>query len=97
MGECLVGDFQDDLHQLPVNWAHLSALHHWRRRGWAKWATAQGLACLTPVLLCIGIVFSPYIVAVVCLIHVLLSETNNNEEGTENVFDKSLWRENTVF
>jgi hypothetical protein len=33
----------------------------------AKWATAQGLASLTPVLVCIGIALSPYIVAVVCL------------------------------
>jgi hypothetical protein len=39
-------------------------------RGKAKWATAQGLACLTPVLLWMEIDFSPKIVAVVCLIHV---------------------------
>jgi hypothetical protein len=51
-----------------------------------------GLACLAPVLVCIGIAFSPYIVAVVCLVHVLSSETDNNEEGIEKVFDKSLWR-----
>jgi hypothetical protein len=54
----------------------------------------DGLVCLTPVLVCIRIAFSPYIVSVVCLIHVLLSEIDNNEEGTENVFDKSLWRVN---
>jgi hypothetical protein len=66
------------------------------RRGWAKWARAQGLvpvaglACLTPVLVSIGIAFSPYIVAVVYLIHVLLSETDNNEEGIEKVFNISL-------
>jgi hypothetical protein len=53
-----------------------------------KWATAQGLACLTPVL---GIAFSHYIVAIVCFIHVLLSETDNSEKGIEKVFDKSLW------
>jgi hypothetical protein len=41
---------------------------------------AQGIACLTPVLVCIGIAFSPHIVAVVCLTHVLLFETANNEE-----------------
>jgi hypothetical protein len=29
--------------------------------------------------------------------HVLLSETDNNEEGIEKVFDKSLWREATIF
>jgi hypothetical protein len=51
----------------------------------------QGLVCLTPVLVCIGIAFSPYIVAVVCLICGLLSETDNNEEGIEKVFDKTLW------
>jgi hypothetical protein len=58
--------------------------------------TAQGLAYLTPVLVCIGIAFSPYIVATVCLMHVLLSETDNNE-GIEKVFDKSLWRVNESF
>jgi hypothetical protein len=42
--------------------------------------------CPTPVLVCIGIAFPPYIVAIVCLVHVLLSETDNNEEGTEKVF-----------
>jgi hypothetical protein len=52
---------------------------------------------LTPVLVCIKIAFSPYIVAVVCLIHVLLSETDNNEEGIEIVLDKSLWRVNDNF
>jgi hypothetical protein len=52
----------------------------WQRRGWAKWVTAQGLVCLTSVLVCIEIAFSPYTVAVVCLIHVLLSETDNYEE-----------------
>jgi hypothetical protein len=31
--------------------------------------------------ICIGIAFSSYIVAVVYLIHILLSETENNEEG----------------
>jgi hypothetical protein len=57
---------------------------------------AQGLMCLTPVPVCIGIVFSPYTVVVVCLIHVLLSETDNNE-GVEKVFNKSLWRVNDNF
>jgi hypothetical protein len=56
-----------------------------------------GLVCLTTVLICIRIAFSPYIVTAVCLIHVLLSETNNNEEGTEKVFNKSLWRVNHNF
>jgi hypothetical protein len=37
-----------------------------------------------------------YIVAVVCLIHVLLSETDNHA-GVENVFDKSLWTVNDSF
>jgi hypothetical protein len=46
---------------------------------------------------CIRIAFSPYIVAVVCLIHVLLSETDNNEEEIEKVFDKRLWRVNDNF
>jgi hypothetical protein len=47
--------------------------------------------------LCVGIAFSPYIVTVVCLIHVLLSETDNNEEGIEEVVDISLWRVNDNF
>jgi hypothetical protein len=38
-----------------------------------------------------GIAFSPKIVAIVCLIHILLSETDKNEEGIQKVFDKSLW------
>jgi hypothetical protein len=50
--------------------------------------------CLTPVLVCVGIAFSPYIVAVVCLVHALLSETDNNEEGIKKFFDKSQWRVN---
>jgi hypothetical protein len=58
-------------------------INQWRLRGWAKWATAQGL---TRVLVCIGIAFFPYIVAVLCLIHVLLCETKNNE-GIEKVFN----------
>jgi hypothetical protein len=45
---------------------------------------------------CIGIAFSPYIVAVVCLMHVLLSETDNNGEGIEKVFDKTMWRVTTI-
>jgi hypothetical protein len=39
-----------------------------------KWAMAQ---CLAPVL--------QSVVVVVCLIHVLLPETDTNEEGTEKV------------
>jgi hypothetical protein len=39
------------------------------------------------------IAFSPNTVAVVCL----LSETDNNEEGIEKVFDKSLMRVNDNF
>jgi hypothetical protein len=58
---------------------------------------AQGLPCLTPVPVCIGIAFSPDIVAVLCLIHVLLSETINNEEEIEKIFDKSLWSVNDNF
>jgi hypothetical protein len=38
-----------------------------------------------------------FIVAVVCLVHVLLYETDNNEEGIEKVFDKSPWRVNDHF
>jgi hypothetical protein len=45
---------------------------------------------------CIGIDFSPYIFAVVCLIHILLTETDNSEE-IEKLFDKSLWRVNDNF
>jgi hypothetical protein len=50
----------------------------------------RGLAYLTPLLVCIRISFSSYIVAIVCIIHVYLSETDNNEERIEKVFDKSL-------
>jgi hypothetical protein len=46
---------------------------------------------------CIRIAFSPYIVAVVCLIHVLLSKTDNNGGGIEIVFLQSLWRLNKHF
>jgi hypothetical protein len=52
-----------------------------------------GFAYLKPVLVRVEITFSPHIVAVVCLIHVLLSETDNNEED----FHKSLWRRNEKF
>jgi hypothetical protein len=69
-------------------------LHRGGERGWA---TAQGLVCLTSVSVCIGIAFYPHIVSVVCLIHVLLSETDNNGEEIEEVFDKSLWRVNGNF
>jgi hypothetical protein len=44
-----------------------------------------------------GIAFSSYIVVVVYLIHVLLSETDNNEAGIEEVFGKNLWRINGSF
>jgi hypothetical protein len=67
-----------------------------RSRRWPRPRACRGLACLATILVCIGIAFSPYIVAVVCLIHVLSSETINNKAGTE-VFDKSLWRENYNF
>jgi hypothetical protein len=50
----------------------------------------RGLVCLTSVLVCIGIAFSPYIVAVVFLVHVLLSETDNNEEGIETADSSRL-------
>jgi hypothetical protein len=59
--------------------------------------TCRGLTCLTPVLVRIGIAFSPYIVGIVYLIHVLSSETDDSEEGIEKVFDKSLWRVNDNF
>jgi hypothetical protein len=52
----------------------------------------RGLACLTPVLVCIGIAFSSYIVAVVCIKHVHLSETDISEQGTAKVLDQSLCR-----
>jgi hypothetical protein len=52
---------------------------------------------LAPVLICIGIAFSPYIVAVVCLINVHLSETHKNEEAIEKGFSKSLCRVNDNF
>jgi hypothetical protein len=45
---------------------------------------AQGLVFLA--LVCTRIFFSPYIVAVICLINVLLSEINNNDEAIEKVF-----------
>jgi hypothetical protein len=35
----------------------------------------------------IGITFSPYIIAAVCLIHVLLFE---KKEGIENIFEKPV-------
>jgi hypothetical protein len=57
----------------------------------------RGLACLSPVLVCIRIAFSPYIAAVVCLIYLLLSEIDNNEEQIEKVSNKSLWRVNDNF
>jgi hypothetical protein len=49
----------------------------------------RGLACLTPVLVCIRIAFFPYIVAVVCLIHVLLYETDNSEKELRNLSIKA--------
>jgi hypothetical protein len=52
----------------------------------------QGLAILTPVLVCFKIAFSVCIVAVVCLIYVLISETDISEGGIEKVNSKSLWR-----
>jgi hypothetical protein len=57
----------------------------------------NGLACLTPVLVCIGIAFSPYVVAVSALYTYFLSETENSEEGIEKVFGKRLWRVNGNF
>jgi hypothetical protein len=54
----------------------------------------RGLTCLTPVLVRTGIAFSPYIDAVVCLVHVLSSELTTMKK---KVFDKSLWRENHNF
>jgi hypothetical protein len=59
--------------------------------------TAQGLDCLTPVLVCTRMAFSHYTVAVVCLLHVLLSKIDNNGEGNENFFHKSLCRVNDSF
>lgn len=56
-----------------------------------EWETAQGIACLTPPLACVGFAFCPYIVAVVCLTHVLLSETDNDDEETDKVLEKSAW------
>jgi hypothetical protein len=50
-----------------------------------------------PVLVCLGIAFSLYIVAVVFIIHILLSETGSNEETIEKVSVKSLWRVNSSF
>jgi hypothetical protein len=51
-----------------------------RRAGGGGGATAQCLACLTPLLVCVGTAFHPHIVAAVHLIHAVLSETDNNEE-----------------
>jgi hypothetical protein len=58
--------------------------------------TVAAKRLVTPVLVCIGIAFSPYIVGVVCITHVLLSETGNNE-GIEKIFNKILWRVNDNF
>jgi hypothetical protein len=55
----------------------------------------RGLMCVTPVLVCIGVAFSPYIVAIVCF--VLSPENNNNEDGIGKVFGKSPWRVNDSF
>jgi hypothetical protein len=54
-------------------------------------------ACLTCVLMCIGIAFSAYVVAIVSLTYVLICESDSNEEEIEKVFDKSLWRVNDNF
>lgn len=56
--------------------------------------TAQGLASLTPLLSSNEIAFSRYIVAIVCHVYVLLSETDSNGEGIEKVFNKNVWRVN---
>jgi hypothetical protein len=52
---------------------------------------AQGLVCLTLILVYVGIAFSSCNV-VACFIHVLLSETDNNEEGIVKVFREILWK-----
>jgi hypothetical protein len=49
------------------------------------------------VLECMGVAFSPSIVAVVCFIRVVLSEIDNSEELIEKIFDKSLWTVNDNF
>lgn len=56
--------------------------------------TCSGLKYFTSVLVCVIIAFSLYIVSVVCLIIVLLSETDNSDGEIEKVFNKSLWRVN---
>lgn len=43
---------------------------------------------------CIGIAKSPCTAAVVCLIHTLLTETDNYEEGIEEVLNKNPSRVN---
>jgi hypothetical protein len=60
-------------------------------KGVGEVGDSPGPRVLTPVLVCIKrIPFSPYIDAAVCVIHVLLSETDNNEEGIEKVFDRLI-------
>jgi hypothetical protein len=56
----------------------------------AKWVTVQSLARLAPILLCVRIACSPYIVVIVFFVCVLLSETDKNEEGMGEVLDKNL-------
>jgi hypothetical protein len=68
----------------------------WRRRGVGEVGDGPGPR-VPHTCTCIGIALSPYIVAVVCLIHVHFSETDNNKKEIEKVFDKSQQRVNDNF
>lgn len=52
--------------------------------------------CLTSVLVCVRIAFSPHTLAEVCLRHVFLSEVKSMKKELR-VFNKSLWRVNDNF
>jgi hypothetical protein len=67
---------------------HSQTANQWWRREWAKWATAQGLACLTPVLACVGNAFSPNIV-VVCLLMYFYLRPAMKKELTLKIADSS--------
>jgi hypothetical protein len=65
---------------------------------WAKWETAQNLACLIPALVSIRIAFSSCTVALICLnVLLYLNPTMMTEEKIEKTFDKSLQRVNDNF
>lgn len=68
-----------------------------RLRGWAKWAAKARYSpsCLTHI----GVAFCPSrpTAAVVFVALIILSVTNNTEEGTQKVLYRSLWRTKDTF